>query len=98
MLIILRSLSKIVDQSKLNPYSFHDSKSIDRITKSAIDLKPHKRNMMENSEKLFDSSLNLNSFQQLVNSASNGLVSHPLAFPETQNFFKDLPMPSHFGC
>ena len=52
--------SQIVDRSKLGPYSFLDSKNIDRLTKSTIDLKPHKRKFLENSEKLFDSSLSLN--------------------------------------
>ena len=56
--------SQIVDRLKLSPYWFLDSKNIDRLTKSFKDLKPHKRNFMENSEKLFDSSLSLNSFQQ----------------------------------
>ena len=38
--------SKIVDRSKLSPYLFLDSKKIDRLTKSSIDLKPRKRNLM----------------------------------------------------
>ena len=43
----------------------------------------------ENFEKLFDSSLSLNSFQQLVHASANGLVLHPHASPETQNLFKE---------
>ena len=34
--------SKIVDQSKLSPYLFLNSKSIDRLSKSALDLKTAK--------------------------------------------------------
>ena len=44
---------------------------------------------MENSEKLFDSSMSLNSFQQLVHATANGLVVHPHASPQTQNLFKE---------
>ena len=44
---------------------------------------------MENSEKLFDSSCNLSSFQQLVHATANGLVVHPHASPQTQNLFKE---------
>ena len=81
--------SKIVDQSKLSPFAFFDSKSIDRLTKSAIYLKPRKRSMMENSEKLFNPSMHLNSFQQLIESSANGLIIHHHATPETQKLFKD---------
>ena len=42
---------RIVDRSKLSPYSFLDSKNIDRLTKSTIDLKPRKRNIIQISEK-----------------------------------------------
>ena len=79
----------MVDRSKLSPYLFLDSKNIDRLTKSTIDLKPRTRNFMDNSEKLFDSSLSLNNFQQLVHATSNGLVLHPHASPATQNLFKE---------
>ena len=81
--------SKIVDQSKLRLFLFLDSKSIDRLTKSAIDLKPCKRSMMENSEKLFYPSMHLNSFQQLIEASANGLIIHHHATPETQKLFKD---------
>ena len=43
----------------------------------------------ELSEKIFDSSFSLNSFQQLVHATSNGLVLHPHASPATQNLFKE---------
>ena len=45
--------------------------------------------LSENSEKLFDSSFSLNSFQQLVHATANGLVLHPHASPQTQNLFKE---------
>ena len=44
---------------------------------------------MDNSEKIFDSSLSLNNFQQLVHATSNELVLHPHASPATQNLFKE---------
>ena len=45
--------------------------------------------MIENSEKLFDPTMNLNSFQQLVEASANGLTIHHHATPETQNLFKE---------
>ena len=83
--------SQIVDRPKLSLLSFLDSKSIDRLKKSSIDLKPHKRNVMENSKKLFNSSFNLHSFQQIVHVSANGLVLHLHASPQTQNLLRRLP-------
>ena len=45
--------------------------------------------MMENSEKLFDPSMNLNSFQQLVEASANGLITHHHASPESQKLLKE---------
>ena len=81
--------SRIVEQSKLSPFSFLDQKGIDRLTRSAIDLKPRKSDMMSNSDKLFDPYMNLKSFENLVEAAANGLTIHHHVTPETLKMFKE---------
>ena len=81
--------SRIVEQSKLSPFSFLDQKCIDRLTRSSIDLKPRKRDMMSNSDKLFDPYMNLKSFENIVEAATNDLTMHYHVTPETLKTFKE---------
>ena len=80
--------SKMVEQSKLSPFSFLDHRSIDRLTRASIDLKPRKRNMMS-QDRLFYPYMNLKSFDNIVEAAANGLTLHHHVTPETLKMFKE---------
>ena len=84
----IAATSKMVEMSKLSPFSFLDHRSIDRLTRASIDLKPRKRNMMS-QDRLFDPYMNLKSFDNIVEAAANGLTLHHHVTPETLKTFKE---------
>ena len=84
----IAAASKMVEMSKLSPFSFLDHSSIDRLTRASIDLKPRKRNMMSQN-RLFDPYMNLKSFDNIVEAAANGLTMHYHVTPETLKSFKE---------
>ena len=68
---------QIVEQSEFSPFSFLDHRSIDRLTRSSIDLKPHKKDWMSNSDKLYDPYMNLKSFENIVEAAASSYPRNP---------------------
>ena len=79
----------MVEQWKLSSFSFLDHRSIDRMTRVSINLKPRKRNMMSHLGRLFDPYMNLKSFDNIVEAAANGLTLHHNVTPETLKTFKE---------
>ena len=72
-------------QSNLSPYSSLDSKAIDRLSKSSIDLKSSNLSLMKFLKSLFYSNILFNIFQQSTETTKNRLAIYHHATPVTQN-------------
>ena len=59
------------------------------MTRASIDLKPRKRDWTSETERLYDPYLNISSFEDLVQAASNGLNVHHSVTPTTRKAIKE---------
>ena len=59
------------------------------MTKDSMDLKPCKRDWTSKTERLYDPYLNISSFEDLVQAASNGLNVHHSVTPTTRKAIKE---------
>ena len=84
----IASTSQLVEMSKLSPFSFFNQRGIDRLTRASMDLKPRKRDWTSKTERLYDPYLNISSFEDLVQAASNGLNVHYSVTPTTRKAIK----------
>ena len=79
---------RVLDQSKLSPFSFLDSRNIDKLTKTSINLATHSKNVTIGSENFHNSDLQFHNFQQLVQATAHGYSVYPNTTSTTKNLFQ----------
>ena len=85
----MASASQLVEKSKLSPFSFIDQRAVDRLTRGSMDLSSRKKDWGNESDRLYDSFLQVANYEELVQLASNGLNVYHSVSPASRKVIQD---------